>query len=930
MSRPRLTLIDGHALAYRQFFGVQNARMMTSSGEPTGATYGFARTLLDLLSAEPPTEYLAVVFDQGMSGRENEFPDYKSTRAKMDDSLILQMERIRELVKAFNIPIIESAGYEADDVIGTLASQADDLDVDIYIITGDRDLLQLVRPHVTVELPPSKTGEDVQLFRTADDVVMKLGVRPDQIPDYKGLVGDSSDNIPGVKGVGEGTTVPLLNQYETLEGVYANLAVIKPAVRAKLEGGRESAFLSRKLATILRDLPLVFDLAQCAAHDFDPLTVDALFESLEFNSLRKRLAALKRFDASLVTPSPEGARPAAEVMRTIIVDDEESLVQLAAALNSALVIAFDTETTGKESARVALVGMSFAVEETTGYYVPIAHLAPDAGTLLEGSIPRQLPLQRVIDALQPALANPAIPKVAHNAAYDVLILKRAGIEIVPLSDDTMIAAWLIRQDEGESKGLKRLVLARLNVRMTDYEEVAGKGKNAKTLDHVAVETVAPYAAADAVMTLRLRESILTDLETAHLTPLYRQIEMPLVPIIAALNLTGALLDTVYLKDLSKEFERRLDVIKHQIYESVGGSEFNIASPKQLNDVFFKQLGLSKAGLKTSSHGVSVDADALETLAEQHAAPRLILEWRGLEKLKNTYVDALPKQVDPEGRVHTTYNQTGAVTGRISSDSPNLQNIPIRTEEGRRVRRAFIAPPGFALVGVDYSQIELRILAHFSQDKTLLAAFRDDLDIHKATAALVYGVPLEQVTKDQRYFAKRVNFGLIYGMSAFRLAREGTMSRGEAQDFVNRYFERLPGVRDYLEHSKRLAREQGYLETLFGRRRDFSMLQELHGKRGNFNEVGRLEREAINMPIQGTAADIIKVAMIHLWGRLGEVPGVRMILQVHDELVFEVPEHAVTPAVALIREVMEGACRLDAPLRADANVGVNWAEMQPVE
>ncbi|MBE2195804.1 MAG: DNA polymerase I [Anaerolinea sp.] len=928
MPRPRLTLIDGHALAYRQYFAMQTGRFTTSKGEPTGAIYGFARTLIDLLSAESPTEYLAVVFDQGMSGREVELPAYKSTRARMDDSLVQQMERIRQLVNAFNIPILELANYEADDVIGSLITPALEAGVEVYIITGDRDLLQLVQEHVIVELP-DRTGGGTVLFDNTESVVAKMGVRPDQVPDLKGLAGDSSDAIPGVKGVGDGTAVPLLNQYGSIESIYEHLGEIPNKTRPKLETGRESAFLSKKMATIMRDLPVKLDLAACAAHDFDPALVDTLFAELEFKSLRARLGKIKRFEpTSAETPTSvtsEPLTPAAAVIKTVIVDSPEKLEALVKALNAATIIAFDTETTGVDQSSADLVGISLSVDGETGYYLPVGHTPPDAGTLLEGEPPRQLPLGQVIEAIRPALTNPNIGKACHNAAFDVIMMRRAGIEITPISDDTMIGAWLT-QVEGESKGLKVQARLRFRIEMTEIEELLGKGKKQITMNQVPVEQAAPYAAADAAITYRLVEEVHKELETAGLRRLYDELEMPLVPIIAQMNMTGALLDSAYLRSLSGEFAARLDQIKLKIYESVG-REFNIGSPKQLNEIFFEQLKLPTGGLHKSSHGWSVDAEALEILSEHHTAPRLILDWRALEKLKNTYVDALPKQVDSVGRIHTSYNQTGTSTGRISSDSPNLQNIPIRTDEGRRVRRAFIAPPGYYLLSVDYSQVELRILAHYSKDTALIDAFLHDQDIHKATAALVYGVPLEQVTKEQRYFAKRVNFGLMYGMSAFRLARESEMSRTEAQAFVDRYFERLPGVDAYLKRSKELARTQGYLETLFGRRRDFKALQ---NKTLSSTDRGRIEREAINMPIQGTAADIIKVAMIRLSKRLPvDLPGTRMILQVHDELVFEVPEDQVKPAAALVREVMEGAYQLDAPLRADANWGQNWAEMQPV-
>jgi DNA polymerase-1 len=939
-SRPRLTLIDGHALAYRQYFALDARHFTTSTGEPTNATYGFARALLDLLESDPPTEYLAVVFDRGMSGRETVYTEYKSTREKMPPDLIVQMERIRELVRAFNIPILEQEGYEADDVIGSVAKQADALGVDVHIITGDRDLLQLVNDHVRVELPAVRGG-DARVYDAAA-VHSEYGIRPDQFVDYKGLVGDSSDNYPGVKGVGDKTATPLLQQYGTLEGLYANLDQQKGALRTKLETGRADAFLSRQLAAIMTDLPLNVDLADCRTHDYDPAAVDALFQQLEFRSLRNRLRrAVEKADLpspsaapaagsaqqmALFAVEPEAQAPVAEVVPAVIVDTEQALADLVRALDAASMIAFDTETTGVDQMTSALVGISLAVDGERGYYIPVGHVAPGAGTLLAGEPPRQLPLDAVIEALRPALTDPRKAKVAHNAVYDLVVLRRYGLDVSPVTHDTMIAEWLVRPDS-EHKGLKEQARIRFGIHMAHIADLIGKGKHQITMAEVPVERAAPYAAADAAITFRLVAPTRAELEHHSLWKLFNEIEMPLIPVIADLNMTGALLDLPYLESLSREFAARLDEIRTRIYESVG-AEFNIGSPKQLNDVFFERLRLPTKGLRKSAHGFSVDADALELLRDYHPAVGLILDWRALDKLKSTYVDALPRQVDASGRVHTSYNQTGTVTGRMSSDSPNLQNIPIRTEEGRRVRRAFIAPPGHHLLGVDYSQVELRILAHYSQDEALLEAFRQDLDIHRATAALVYGIPFDQVTKEQRYFAKRVNFGLMYGMGAQRLARESELSREEAQDFIERYFARLPGVRAYLDGTKVRAREQGYLETLFGRRRDFSRLNDLRLGGG---ERARMEREAINMPIQGTAADIIKIAMIRLSERLrAEGWRARMILQVHDELVLEVPDAEITAVAAMVREVMEGAIQLAAPLRADANVGLNWAEMQPVE
>lgn len=948
----RLMLIDGHGVAYRQFHALEKSQtFMTIAGEPTSATFGFARALLDILLAPIPPQYLAVTFDQGLSGREKLYPEYKGTRPEMDNNLAVQLNRIRELVQTFNIPILEKETYEADDVIGSAARLCVAQGVDAYILTGDGDLLQLVDDHTLVE--QQKWGGST-IYDTAG-VIARYGIRPEQLPDYKGFVGDNSDNIPGVSGIGDKTAAQLLQRYNTLENVYEHLDEQKDKTRRLLVQGRDNAFLSKRLATIQTDLPLDLDLAKCVAHDYDKTVALRLFEKLEFNSLIRRLrgsevdqatpsgaAKAKRskngqtassdgqtqqltlFETSSESAPPEPTAeptPIPHVVKTIIVDTDQVLTDLVQVLNDAPAIAFDTETTDIDQLRAILVGISLAVNGDEGYYIPVGHIATNGA-----EAPRQLPLQQVIDALRPAMTDPTKPKYAHHAAYDLVMLRRFGLDVRPITFDTMLGEWLLRPDS-KRKGLKDQAQIRLNVYMTHIQDLIGTGKKQLTMDVVPVERAAPYAAADAAITYRLVEPIRVELDQHALGPLFTEIEMPLVPVIADLNMTGALLDLPYLTELSQEFAARLDEIKHHIYE-LAGEEFNIGSPKQLNELLFEKLKLPTKGLRKAQHGYSVDADALEALSEHHKVVQRILDWRGLEKLKNTYVDALPKQVDAAGRVHTTYNQTGSITGRVSSENPNLQNIPIRTEEGRRVRKAFIAPPGCHLVGVDYSQIELRILAQFSGDTFLVDAFNHDQDIHRATAAAVTGVPFDQITKEQRYFAKRVNFGLLYGMGAARLVREsGEMSYAAAKDFIDKYFERLPGVKAYLDGSKVKAMEQGYLETLRGRRRDFSILADPTLRHV---ERARLEREAINMPVQGTAADIIKIAMIRVSERLKvEHSRARLILQVHDELVLEVPDEDIMATAALVREVMEAAFKLNVPLRADANVGLNWTEMQPI-
>jgi DNA polymerase-1 len=954
-SRPELLLIDGHGVAYRQYFALLKApTFVTSRGEPTNATFGFARTLLDILLAPTPPKYLAVAFDQGLSGRELAYPEYKGTRDEMQASLSLQLGRIRQLVSTFNIPILEKAGFEADDVIGTAARLAVPLGVDVHVLTGDFDLTQLIDEFVRIEVQTVRKegGKNISESKIYDatGVLERYGVRPDQIPDYKGLVGDNSDNIPGVRGVGDKTAMQLLQQYGTVENIYEHLDEQKGKLREKLEVGRDNAFLSKKLATILTDVPITLDLDACVAHDFDRNAVIALFQELEFKSTLRRFetAFAPKVELTPAAPKPEtngttqhalfdmGSHdadnapiaPIKAVVHTILVDTEESLGEMVKALAAASTIAFDTETTGTDQMRADLVGISLAVNPDEGYYIPVGHAAGD-----------QLPLARVIESLRPAMTDPGKQKWAHNAVYDLIMLRRYGLDVTPITFDTMVAESVLNP-ESRRKGLKDQAQDRLGVGMVHIEELIGKGKSQITMDRVNIDRAAAYAAADAAITFRLVPVMRGDLERAELLSLFEDIEMPLVPVIADLDMAGAKLDLAYLGELGLEFNARLDEISKRIFE-LAGEPFNIGSLKQLNEVLFTRLALPTKGLRKNSNGFSVDSDALEKLLEatekpgqehQHEIVKLLLDWRALEKLRSTYVDALLPMVDAEGRIHTEYNQIGSVTGRISSEAPNLQNIPVRTEEGRRVRKAFIAPEGFRLLSVDYSQIELRILAHYSGDEFLITTFANDQDIHKATAAAVYNIPFDQVTKEQRYFAKRVNFGLMYGMGAARLVREsGGMSKQDAEKFIDEYFNRFTGVKRYFDDQKRLAKEQGYLTTILGRRKSFNILTgpKADDDRG---EYARAEREAINMPIQGSNADIIKKAMIALSARLKAIPHcrVRLILQVHDELVLEVPEAEIAQTAALVREVMENVVTLRTPIRADANVGQNWADMTPVE
>ncbi|MBC7813243.1 MAG: DNA polymerase I [Burkholderiales bacterium] len=918
--RPMFYIIDGHSLAYRQYFGMPLNSFTTKSGEFTNAVFGFTRTMLDIIQKDQP-EYFAISFDAGLSGRDTWYSEYKGTRDKMPSDLASQIERIMQVVEAFNTPMLISEGNEADDVIGTIAMKAVEEGVDVRIVTGDRDLLQLLGEHVTVQLPGKGKGPDAFLSVLWDVAKFReeYELEPEQLVDYKGLVGDTSDNIPGVKGIGDKGATTLLKQYGTLEGIYDHIDEIKGSLQSKLIEGRDSAFLSRKLATIICDLPLTIELSACVSHDFDAVRVLALFDELEFRSLGQRLKIPQ--DEQLPLFAAAGAiveaTPAEAVVPTVIVNDATSLAALIETLNAAQGIAFDTESTGTDQMSAALVGISLATDGETGYYIPVAH---DEG--------QQLPMQTVLDALRGPLTNPNIPKYAHNANYDLVMLQRYGIDVAPITVDTMLAAWLV--DPVGQIGLKAVVFDRLKIRMTEIKELIGSGKKQLTMNQVSIERAAPYAAADAAMTYRLLEVLQPALEQDGLTDLLNTLEMPLVPVIASMERTGVVVDVAFLRELSGRLEEQLRGLQEEINNhSAGYGAVNMNSPKQLSDLLFGKLGLPTQGIERTTHGYSTAAHVLENLKGEHLIIDYILQYREVSKLKSTYVDALPQLVNAEtGRVHTSFNQAGAATGRMSSSNPNLQNIPIRTEARREVRQAFVAPAGKLLLSADYSQVELRIMAHISQDPTMLDAFRQGQDIHATTASIVYGVPMDEVTKDQRIFAKRVNFGVLYGMGAYRLARDSNLTFAEAEDFIRKYFERFPRVREYLDGTIQKAEELGYVETLFGRRRNFAILK--GGKNKGRQEVRTAEREAINMPIQGTAADIMKRAMIDLHSALLERNlDSRMILQVHDELVLEVPEKEVTEVRDLILGVMEGVMQLDAPLQANAYVGSNWRDMEAI-
>ena len=746
---PVFYLLDGHALAYRTYFALtrgSTSGFTTHGGEPTAGVFGFTSVLLRILEQDHP-DYLAVAFDTGKTFRDEIFPAYKGTRAKMPDDLRPQIERIRQLVDAFNIPRLEMEGYEADDVLGSVAKKLAAGGLGVKIITGDRDLLQLVNDRILVSLP-GKTLGDSKDYRV-NDVLEYLGVRPDQVVDYKALLGDKSDNIPGVPGVGEKTAVTLLQNYHTLEGVYEHLDEVSSGVKKKLEEGKDSAFLSQKLAKIVTDLVVPLDLDQARTERFDPPQVEALFRELEFRTLMQRLAALyplygkgkpQKGEQLSFLHAPAAAveinRQAAS--ETEVVDSPLALEKLVSRLAAAQVISFDTETTSTDQMRADLVGISLAVEEGKGYYIPVGHHR-DLGA--------QLPLETVIKALTGPMTDPHVPKIGHNLKYDFVVLARNGLKPSPLAFDTMIAEWLTNP-ASHNLGLKNLAWVRLDFRMTEIEELIGKGKTQRLMSDVPVAEAGAYAAADAVAALRLMPVLQAELESTHATQLMQEMEMPLVQVLAEMEMAGISLDAAFLSHMSGELSRRMVEIETNVFEAVGET-FNINSTQQLSDVLFTRLKLNPPDRtkRTASGHYSTSADVLELMRGKHIVVDQVLEYRELAKLRSTYVDALPLQINPmTGRVHTSYNQTGSVTGRVASTDPNLQNIPVRTELGRQVRQAFVAGDGYRLLSVDYSQVELRIAAHMSNDEAMLAAFLDNQDIHTATAAAIYNIPLERGNK----------------------------------------------------------------------------------------------------------------------------------------------------------------------------------------
>ena len=893
-SRPRLVLVDGSSYLYRAFHAMPEFR--SSKGEPTGAVYGVTNMLRKLLAQEDPV-YMAVVFDaKGKTFRDDIYPDYKAHRPPMPDELAKQIDAIHDIVRALGIPLLQIDGVEADDVIGTLARAAAAAGMDTLVSTGDKDMAQLVDGGVRLV----DTMKDVVYDRAA--VIEKFGVPPERIVDYLALVGDSSDNIPGVPGVGPKTAAKLLMQYGSLDELVAHAAEVSGKVGESLRAALDQLPLARRLATIRCDVPLAQRPEALRRAAPDEARLRELFARFEFKTWLAELGGVAHAPGSVAC-----ARDGYQA-----ITDIATLDAWLARLADAALVAFDTETTGLDAMRAELVGVSFTDKAGEGAYVPLAHDYP--------GVPAQLPRDAVLERLRPLLEDAARPKVGQNLKYDLNVLANYGVTLRGLRFDTMLESYVL-DSTASRHDMDSLALKYLGYKTLKYEDVAGKGKNQINFREVPIEQATAYAAEDADVTLRLHEALWPRLaENPALVRLFEDIEMPLVPILARMERHGVRVNVEMLREQSRELERRILDIEREAH-TLAGQAFNIGSPKQIQEVLYEKLKLPVLR-KTPTGQASTAEDVLVELALDYPLPRLILEHRSLSKLKSTYTDKLPEMINPRtGRVHTSYHQAVAATGRLSSADPNLQNIPVRTAEGRRIRQAFVADAGDKILSADYSQIELRIMAHLSGDAGLQRAFASNQDIHRATAAEVFGVAPELVSDEMRRNAKAINFGLIYGMSAFGLARQLKIERAAAQAYVDLYFARYPGVKEFMERTRALAHQQGYVETLFGRR---LYLTEINSS----NQARRqgAERAAINAPMQGTAADLIKRAMIAVDHWLGE-SGVdaRMIMQVHDELVFEVAESSVDLAGEAIRRCMVNVATLDVPLVVDVGVGDNWDE-----
>lgn len=960
----RLFLLDGMALAYRAYFSFISRPLINSKGENTSAIFGFVNTLTKILSEEKP-EHIAVVFDtKHPTFRHMIYEPYKATRQKMPEDMVPQIEKLKEVVRAFNVPSLELNGYEADDIMGTLARKAEQQGIETFLVTGDKDFMQLISPRVKM-YKPGKRGDDWEII-DEKNVKDKFGVTPEYVIDVLGLTGDKSDNVPGVMGIGDKTAIPLVQQFGSLEKIYENIDKIpQKGVKQKLIDHKENAFLSKKLVTIHTEVPINIDLHHLVAQPHDTEELSKLFLELEFKYLHRKLQEEKKIKANETIDIDASILELSDILtdehKYHLVTTEKEFNALIKKLEKSKLFVFDTETTSTDPLQAELIGLSFAMKSREAWYVAVSNehgamsceqrdraesselrawslehrgddlfsqtlhpktennLDSKSNDLLSASSNSQssgLPLEFVLISLSTIFSNPRIKKVGQNIKYDMLLLASHGIKVEGVYFDTMIANYILQPDGQHN--LDSLAKNHLSYKTITFDELTGTGKVRKDIREIPVEKVAEYSNEDADITFRLYETLKDKLREQKLLKLCEDVEFPLITVLTDMEFTGVKLDVDFLADLSKGLERILDNLTTDIY-NFAGEEFNINSTQQLSKILFEKLNLS--AVRKTKTGYSTDVGVLETLRHKHPIIEKLLDYRRHQKLKNTYVDALPTLINPRtSKIHTSFNQTITATGRLSSSDPNLQNIPIRTEIGSQMRRAFIpSSPEFLIMSADYSQIELRIMAHISSDEGLTTAFINGEDIHATTAAKVFGVNLNEVTKEMRRKAKEVNFGIMYGIGPYGLATRLDTSQTEAKEIITKYFERFPKVNQYIFDTIAKAKNDGYVRTLLGRRR---YLPDINSR--NQNIRSNAERQAINMPIQGTAADMIKIAMIYINSKL-KMKNTKMLLQVHDELVFEVAKNQEQKVKSLIVPVMKNALPLSVPIEVEVGVGHNWLE-----
>ena len=907
MSEKTLYLVDGSAYLYRAHFVPALQRLKNHKGEPTGMIYGVINMINRMIKEYQP-EYMAVVFDApGKTFRHDMYDQYKATRPPMPDDLRNQIQPTKDIIKALGVPLLEIKGVEADDVMGTLGVMASQAGFKTVISSGDKDMAQLVNDDVILIDTMRNTSMDI------DGVKEKFGVRPDQIIDYLTLIGDTSDNIPGVNKVGPKTAVKWLEEHETLDNIIDNANQVKGKVGEYLREAIPQIPLSKQLVTIDTSVPLDCKVQDLTINGEDVEQLNILAQEFGIRSLQRETQT-DLFSQLSSESAPEAETQPEKNYTTI--RDEKTLERWLEKIRKEKIMAFDLETTSLESMQAKIVGMSFSCKPGEAAYIPIAHVEKTEEQLK--ILDNQLELQSVLKQIEPLLNNPEIKLIGQHFKYDMNVLSNYGIEINNLSDDSLMESYIL--DTNGRHDMDTLATQYLQKQTIKYEDICGKGAKQISFAEVPVDVATQYAAEDADITLQLHLELSKKLqEHQQQLKVYREIEMPLIQVLAKMEQTGVLVDSKTLEKQSEELSIKIAQLEQQAYELVG-REFNLNSPKQLQEILFEEQNIPVIK-KTPTGQPSTSEDVLQELAEEHELPRIIIENRSLSKLKSTYTDKLPQEINPKtGRIHTSYHQAVTTTGRLSSSNPNLQNIPIRTEEGRKIRQAFVAPKGFKIMAADYSQIELRIMAHLSKDEKLLDSFSRDQDVHSRTASQVFDVAIEEVNKEQRRAAKAINFGLMYGMSAFGLAKQLGVERGEAQDYMSRYFDQYPKVAEFMKKIREQAKENAYVDTLFGRRLYFPEIKNRNGR----IRAGA-ERAAINAPMQGTAADIIKQAMLKVYAEIKNNVDIRMIMQVHDELVFEVRKKKQDELAMLVKKLMESAVQLSIPLKVDIGVGDNWDE-----